>query len=191
MVKTGGSRRRCKTAIFDKSNMPASCLLRPLPRDVSRCFSYACHRCKGELNLHSDQGNLHLCMRALLQSAAGSVCTRNKNAPSQRRAAVTIIRAALNTRVIQSVERLPFCDVSDSCTLAQSFLYFAHTLGRATGQSLAPSILPSPFSMLLTSTDKPANLCTCVLWTSNQPTIRSSGSFFGACYSAWGCTATC
>ena len=62
---------------------------------------------------------------------------------------------------------------------------------RATGQSLAPSILPSPFSMLLTSTDTPANLCTCVLWTSNQPTIRSSGSFFGACYSAWGCTATC
>ena len=62
---------------------------------------------------------------------------------------------------------------------------------QATGQSLAPSILPSPFSMLLTSTDMPTSLCTCVLWTSNQPTIRSSGSFFGACYSAWGCMATC
>ena len=62
---------------------------------------------------------------------------------------------------------------------------------QATGQSLAPSILPSPFSMLLTSTDTLADLCTCVLWTSNQPMIRSSGSFFGACYSAWGCTATC
>ena len=62
---------------------------------------------------------------------------------------------------------------------------------QATGQSLALSILPSPFSMLLTSTDMPTSLCTCVLWTSNQPTIRSSGSFFGACYSAWGCMATC
>ena len=62
---------------------------------------------------------------------------------------------------------------------------------QATGQSLAPSILPSPFSMLLTSTDMPASLCTCALWTSNQRTKRSSGSFFGACYSAWGCTAAC
>ena len=129
MVKTGGSRRRCKTAIFDKSNMPASCPLRALPRDVSRCFSYACHRCKGGLNLHSDQDNLHLCVRALLQSAAGSLCTRNKNAPSQRRAAVTIIQAALNTRVIQSVElaftilrRFRFLHLSSIVSL------FAHSL---------------------------------------------------------------
>ena len=62
---------------------------------------------------------------------------------------------------------------------------------QATGQSLAPSILPSPFSMLLTSTDMPTDLCIYVLWTSNQRMIRSSDSFFGACYSAWGCTATC
>ncbi len=62
---------------------------------------------------------------------------------------------------------------------------------QATGQSLAPFILPLPFSMLLTRTGMPTSLYTYVWWTSNQPTIRSSGNFFGACYSAWGCMATC
>ena len=71
---------------------------------MSRSFSYACHQCKGGLNLYSDQDNLHVCVRALLQSAAGSLRTRNKYAPSQRRAAVTIVQAALNTRLIQTVE---------------------------------------------------------------------------------------
>ena len=107
MVKTGGPRgrcRRCKTANFDTSNMSASCPLRTLARDVSRFFSYACHRCKGGLNLNSGHDNLHVCARALLQSAAGSLCARKKNAPSQRRAAVTIRQAALNTRLVQTVE---------------------------------------------------------------------------------------
>jgi len=58
---------------------------------------------------------------------------------------------------------------------------------QGTGQSLAPSILPSPFSMSLTSTGMPASLCTCVSWTSKRPMIRSNGSFSGACYSAWEC----
>ena len=107
MVKAGGPQgkaqevydcqfcRRCKTAIFDRSKVSASCLSRALPRELSRFYSYACHSCTGGLNLHSDQDNLDACVCALLQSAARSLRTRNKHAPSQRRAAVTRLQAAL------------------------------------------------------------------------------------------------
>ena len=132
MVKTGGprgSRRRCEFAIFDKSNMPASCPLTAVPRDVSRCFSYACHRCKGGLNLHSDQGNLHLCVRVLLQSAAGRLCTRNKMRHHRDARPSRLYKQRLNTRVIQSVElaftilrRFRFLHLSSIVSL------FAHSL---------------------------------------------------------------
>ncbi len=86
-----------------KSNMPASCTMGAVPRDVSRPFSYACHQGQGDLC--SDQNNSHFCVRALLRSA--TVCirlrTRNKYAPSQRGAAVTVMQAVLNTRLFQPV----------------------------------------------------------------------------------------
>lgn len=81
--------RRCKTAISDRSKVSASCLSRALPRELSRFCSYACHSCTGGLNLHSDLDNLDACVCTLLQSAAPSLRTREKHAPSQPRAAVT------------------------------------------------------------------------------------------------------